>query len=79
MSDNTMTYRGYTAVVEYSAEDGCLVGRLVGITDLVGFHGSSIREVKRNLRLAVNHYIRSCEAVGKSPQQSSPVEAASRS
>lgn len=41
-ADNTMTYKGYTAIISFSAEDGCLVGRLAGINDIVGFHGDSV-------------------------------------
>ena len=39
---NTMTYRGYTARIEYSDEDQCLVGHIAGINDVVGFHGESV-------------------------------------
>ena len=34
---NTMTCKGYTARVEYSEEDGCLIGRLIGLRDIVAF------------------------------------------
>ena len=43
---NTMTYKGYTATVEYSEEDGCLVGRLIGLRDIVGFDATSVKELK---------------------------------
>ena len=32
-----MTYKGYSARPEYSAEDGVFFGRLLGINDLVNF------------------------------------------
>ena len=54
---NTITYRGYTATVEYRSDDDCLVGRLIGIKDIVGFHGDSVRELKRAFREAVDDYI----------------------
>ena len=40
--NNTMQYKGYSAIVHYSAEDECLVGRIAGINDIVGFHGDSV-------------------------------------
>lgn len=69
MSRNTMTYKGYTALVEYSAEDACLVGRVVGVGDVIGFHGDSVKAVAREFRVAVDAYVKACEAVGKAPQK----------
>ena len=37
-----MQYKGYAARIEYSDEDGCLVGHIAGIKDIVGFHGGSV-------------------------------------
>lgn len=39
---NAMTYKGYAARIEYSDEDGCFIGHIAGIQDIVGFHGSSV-------------------------------------
>ncbi len=35
----TMTYKEYTAQIVYSEEDDCFIGDLVGIRDIVSFHG----------------------------------------
>lgn len=35
MKQAAMTYKGYSARPEYSAEDGAFFGRLLGINDLV--------------------------------------------
>lgn len=39
---NTMTFQGYMARIEYSNEDQCFIGHIVGINDIVGFHGESM-------------------------------------
>ena len=39
---NTMIYKGYAARIEYSEEDGCFVGDLAGIRDIVGFDGKTV-------------------------------------
>src|SRR5574337_1880805 len=39
---NTMTHKGLTARVEFSAEDGLFVGRLIGVEDAVGFHADTV-------------------------------------
>ncbi len=67
--NNTMNYKAYTANIEYSAEDQCFVGHLAGITDIVGFHGESINELRQNFEEAVNDYIETCEKLNKAPQQ----------
>ena len=33
----TRTYKEYTAQIVYSEEDGCFIGDLVGIRDIVSF------------------------------------------
>lgn len=33
-----MTFKGYTARVEIDERDNLLVGRLLGVRDIVGFH-----------------------------------------
>lgn len=33
-----MKYKGYGACIEYSDEDGCFVGHIAGIRDVVEFH-----------------------------------------
>ena len=34
---NTMTYKGYAARIDYSDDDGCFVGHIAGINDVVVF------------------------------------------
>ena len=43
---NVMMYKNYTAAIEYSEEDGCLIGRLQGIRDIVGLHGDSVEAIR---------------------------------
>ena len=64
-----LTYRGYSARVEYSPEDEVLVGRVVGITDLVSFHGESVTEMRQAFHDAVDSYLISFEARGEPPQK----------
>jgi len=54
---NIMTYKGYAAQIEYDAEDRIFIGRLAGITDIVTFHGESVRELEEEFQSAVDHYL----------------------
>ena len=52
---NTMTYKGYSAEIEYDAEDRIFVGHLIGIDDIVMFSGESVAELEAELQAAVEH------------------------
>lgn len=69
MSSNTMSYKGYTARIEYSDEDGCFVGHLAGISDTVGFHGETVAELRSAFRDAVDDYLEMCERLNRPPQK----------
>lgn len=64
-----MIYKGYPARIEYSDEDGCFVGRVAGISDIITFHGESVQEIKKAFEDAVNFYLESCSARGESPNK----------
>ncbi len=64
-----LTYKGYSARVDYSPEDEALVGRVVGISDSVSFHGESVSEMVQSFHDAVDSYIMSFEAKGEPPQK----------
>lgn len=64
-----MHYKGYAAHIEYSDEDGCFVGRVAGIRDIVTFHGSSVEELRSAFREAVDFYLATCAARGEVAQK----------
>lgn len=66
---NTMSYKGYSARIEFDAEDEIFVGRIAGITDVVGFHAESVAELKAAFYEAVNDYVDTCAKIGKEPQK----------
>lgn len=65
-----MRYRNYAAVVEYDAVDRIFVGHLLGIRDIIGFHGSTVEALKTAFHDAVDHYLEVCEKIGQTPQKS---------
>ncbi len=66
---NTMTYRGYAARIDYSDDDGCFIGHIAGITDVVGFHGESVAELRTVFEEAVDDYLQTCEKLNRPPQK----------
>ena len=64
-----MSYKGYSARVEYDDEDGIFVGRIAGIRDGVGFHADSVAELREAFHDAVEDYIETCASIDKEPQK----------
>lgn len=66
---NVMECNGYMGSVEYSADDDCFFGKVLGINDLVTFEGTSINELKSAFRDALADYIQVCQRQGKEPER----------
>jgi len=66
---NVMTYNGYSARVEFDADDHIFIGHLAGIRDIVGFHGKTVNELERAFHEAVDDYLELCKKLGQSPQK----------
>lgn len=66
---NTMEYKGFAARVEYSEADGCIVGHVAGIRDVIGFHGESVVELRAAFEEAVDDYLATCEKLGRAPNK----------
>ena len=67
--NNTMTYKGYTARVEFDPGDNIFVGRVLGVRDIIGFHGETVAKLTADFHAAINHYIAVCKQEGKTPEK----------
>ena len=66
---NALIYKGYSARVEFDAEDRVLVGRIAGIRDVIGFHAETVTGLEKAFREAVNDYVKACAELGQSPNK----------
>ena len=66
---NTLKYREYTGSVEFDAEDKIFHGRVLGITDVIGFEGRSVDELEKDFRRAIDEYLAVCQEAGKEPDK----------
>ena len=64
---NVLKYQGYTARIEFDAEDEVFVGHVLGIADRISFHGESVAELTDAFHVAVDHYLEDCQATGREP------------
>jgi predicted HicB family RNase H-like nuclease len=66
---NTMTYKGYTARVEYDERDDIFVGRILGIRAIVSFHGETVTQLRKEFASALNDYVADCKEQGVRPEK----------
>jgi predicted HicB family RNase H-like nuclease len=66
---NLMSYRNYNGTVEYSKEDKCLFGKVVGIKSLLMYEGNSVSELEEDFQSVIDDYIADCENRGVQPEQ----------
>ena len=67
---NIMKYKGYWAEISYSDEDECFCGKIEGLkNDLVFFEGSTVKELKKDFKDAINHYLQVCKERNEDPER----------
>lgn len=66
---NILEYKGYTATVEYSAEDRVFFGKIALINDLVTFEAENVNDLEMEFQNSVEEYLKTCEELGKKPQK----------
>ncbi len=64
-----MNYKGYWAKIEFDPEDHIFVGRIIGIRDVIGFHGESVTELETAFQEAVENYLDACDKLGQKPNK----------
>jgi len=64
---NVMTYKGYTARIEFDQRDNVFIGKIIGIVDNITFHGETVKELQTDFQAAIDHYVADCEAIGRKP------------
>lgn len=66
---NTMSYKGYTARIQYDDDDAVFYGDLVDLADVITFSGSSVTELREGFHASVDSYLQWCEERGKEPDR----------
>ena len=66
---NVLSYKDYNGTVEYSREDRCLFGKVIGIKSLLSYEGSSVQELEDGFKSVIDEYLNDCEERGVVPEQ----------
>jgi predicted HicB family RNase H-like nuclease len=62
-----MEYKGYTALIQYSVDDGCFIGKVIGISDQIIFDATSLDEIRKTFEADVDSYLQYCRQKGRAP------------
>lgn len=65
-----MNYKGFTAKIEFAADDKVFVGRLIGIDDIVMFEAETVEDLNKAFEETVDFHIEVCEKTGKKVKKS---------
>ena len=68
--NSIMKYKGYWAEIKYSDEDECFCGVIPGLkNDSISFEGYTVKELKKDFKDAIDHYLSTCKAMGDEPEK----------
>ena len=66
---NTMSYKGYQAIVAYDEDAEIFHGEVVNLRDVITFQGKSVEELKKAFADSVEDYIDFCAQRGEAPEK----------
>mgnify|MGYP003382499836 CR=1 FL=1 len=64
---SSMNYKGYTARVEFSEDDGVFWGKVLGLpaSTSISFEGETVAKLRQDFHNAVDFYVADCAKTGK--------------
>ncbi|MCH5343091.1 MAG: type II toxin-antitoxin system HicB family antitoxin [Acetatifactor sp.] len=65
-----LSYKNYSGTVEYSKEDKCLYGKVIGVKSLLSYKGNSVEELEADFQSVIDEYLKECKERGVEPEQS---------
>ena len=64
-----LTYKGYTAKVEYDPGDHILCGFVLDTNDEILFEATDVEQIEQEFHLAIDDYLEMCLEIGKTPDK----------
>ncbi|MFA5806651.1 MAG: type II toxin-antitoxin system HicB family antitoxin [Melioribacteraceae bacterium] len=64
-----MTYKGYTAHIEFDEEAGFFHGEVIDTKDVITFQGSSVKELNKTFKDSVDDYLDFCKSRSEEPDK----------
>jgi len=67
---NNLEYKGYYGSIEYSKENKCLYGKVLGMTkDSITYEGNTVEELEDDFINAIESYLDGCKEMGIKPRK----------
>ncbi len=66
---NTMNYKGYTARIEYDERDNIFVGRVLGLRNIISFHGETVADLRHEFEVVIENFLNDCKEQGIKPEK----------
>lgn len=66
---NLLSYKNYNGTVEFSKEDKCLFGKVIGIKSLLSYEGASVKELEEDFQNVIDEYLEDCRERNVVPEQ----------
>ena len=66
---NVLSYKNYNGTVEYSKEDHCLFGKVIGLKSLLSYEGNSVQELEEDFQNVIDEYLQDCKERNVAPEQ----------
>ncbi len=66
---NVLSYKDYRGTVEYSDDDNCFFGKVMGIKSLILYEGDTVEELRKDFEESIDVYLEECEKDGVEPEQ----------
>lgn len=68
---DNLKYKGYIGSVEFSEEDNCLYGKVLGLNKtLISYEGNTVSELKEDFIQGIEQYLEYCKEKNIVPQKS---------
>ena len=65
-----LEYKGYKGSVEYSRQDNCLYGKVLGLSsDMIMYEGETLADLEADFRNGIDSYIEGCLLDGRQPRK----------
>lgn len=65
---NVLRHAGYTARIEFDAEDRLFHGRVLGIRDVIHFSGVTVDQLERGMKDSIEDYLAWHKQLGQEPE-----------
>ena len=67
--NSTMKYKEFLAAINYDDDDKLFWGEVIGINDVISFHGSSVKELEKRFHTYIDEYLETCKQNGIDPEK----------